>query len=130
MKKKYYLLSAAGVLIAVLSFGLGYTYAYIQGLIRTWDMVVGTHSSILLATSNTLTQRLKSPDTTELIEATQENGDSLARFIVDFKPVMKNSETRKHIEIALTDWEQAKERLRELRTLQTEDTNDSPASGI
>ena len=130
MKKKYYLLSAAGVLIAVLSFGLGYTYAYIQGLIRSWDMVVGTHSSILLANSNTLTQRLKSPDIRELIEATEENGDSLARFLIDFKPVMKSPDTRKHIEIALTDWEQAKERLRELRTLQTEDPNDSPASGI
>ncbi len=124
MKKKYLLISVVGVAIVVISFGLGYTYAYINSLIKTWDMVVTTHASILLTSSNTLNLKLKSPDIVELIEATEENGDSLGRFINSAKPNMANPDTRKLIEIALTDWEKAKERLQELRALQSKDAND------
>jgi hypothetical protein len=126
MKKKYFLLSVVGVLIVLMSFGLGYACAYIHGLIKAWDMVVTTHAEILLADSGVLTKKLRSSDIAELIEATEENGDSLCNFIIEFKPVTKNAGTRKLIDIALAKWEQAKERLQELRALQSENTNDSP----
>lgn len=124
MKKKYYLLSVVGVLIVVISFGLGYTYAYIHGLLRSMDMHIGTHSSILLTYSATLIQRLKTPDIVELVEAMEENGDSLSSVIITFKPLIEDPETRKLAEIALTQWEKAKERLQEL-SLKSKNTNDS-----
>ena len=127
MKKKYYLPSAAGVLIVVASFGLGYTHAYVQGLAKTIDAEVTTHSSILLIDSHTLTRALRSLDAAELIEAVEANGDSLANFLISTKPfVLGNPETRRQVEIALTAWEKAKERLQELRRSQSKNANDSP----
>ena len=124
MKKKYYLLSAAGVLIVVASFGLGYTHAYVQGLAKTIDAEVTTHSSILLTDSHALTRALRSLDAAELTEAVEANGDSLANFLISTKPVFGNPETRRQVEIALTAWEKAKERLQELRALQPENAKD------
>jgi len=114
------------VLIAVISFGLGYTYAYLHSLAKAMDMQVIVHSEILLTNSLVLTQRLKSPGIAELIEATEENGDSLGRSIINFQPLIENPETRKLVEITLTKWEKAKERLQELRTLRSKNNNDSP----
>ncbi len=120
MKSKHLLLSAAGVLTIIMSFVLGYAYAHIRGLVEAMDMQVITHSSILLTNSITLTQRLESPDMAGLIEATEENGDLLGNFIIKFKPVVENPETRKLIEAALARWAQAKERLQELRGITRE----------
>ncbi len=126
MKKRLLLFAPVGVLTVVASFGLGYTYAYVQGLAKTIDAEVTTHSSILLVDSNTLTRALRSLDAAELIEAVEANGDSLANFLVTTKPALGNPETRRQVEIALTAWERAKERLRDLRALQPQKTNITP----
>ena len=115
MKKKYYLLSVTGVLIAVISFSIGYFYSYVHNLEKAKDVYVSIQSNILLANSVELTQRLKSPSIDELIKATEENGDSLARSIINIKPFIKNPETGRLIEIALTKWEKTKESLQELK---------------
>jgi len=117
MKKKYYFLSVVGVLIAVISFSLGYFYSYVHSLEKATDMYVSVQSNILLANSVELTQRLKSPGIEGLIEATEEIGDSLARSIINIKPHVENPETGRLIEIALTKWEKTKESLQELRAL-------------
>lgn len=107
-------------------YGLGYIYAYVHGLVKAIDMQVTTHSYILLMNSHTLTRTLRSPDIAQLIEATEANGDSLATFLVSTKPVIENSETRRQVDIALTAWDQAKEKLQELRALQSKTTEDNP----
>ena len=124
MKKKYFLLSVVGLLIFIISFCSGYTYAYVRGLEKTNDMQVVTHSSILISYSLVLTEKLSSPDIEKLIEATEENGDSLVSLINAFKVPIENPEISKLVEIALTRWEQAKERLQEL-SLQSKNTNNS-----
>jgi hypothetical protein len=127
MKKRLFLFALVGVPIVAASFGLGYTHAYVQGLAKTIDAEVTTHSSILLVDSHTLTRALRSLDAAELIEAVEANGDSLANFlIISSKPVLGNPETRRQVEIALTAWEKAKERLQELRRSQSKNANDSP----
>jgi hypothetical protein len=119
MRKKYYILSVVGVLIIFISFGLGYTNAYIHSLGKSMDMQVRINSGILITSSSVLSQKLKSPDMAELIDATEENGDSLSVFIIQSKHLIEDPETRKLAEIALTSWEKAKERLQELRALRS-----------
>lgn len=126
MKKKYFVLSVVSVLVIVISFGLGYTYAFVDGLVKVNDMAAKTHSHILWMESHILTRTLKSPNVAELIKATEENGDSLHSFIITFKPVIENPETRTRVDEAVTAWEQAKGRLHELRALQSKNTEDSP----
>ena len=118
MKKKCFVLSAVMVLIIVISFGLGYVYAYIHVLAKVMDMQVSTYSEILLTNSLVLTEKLKSPDITGLIEATEQNGNSLYDFIISYEPIIEDPVTLKHNEISLIKWEQAKKRLQELRILQ------------
>ena len=126
MKKKYFVLSAVVVLIVVISFGLGYTYAFVEGLEKVNDMHARVHGDILLIHSLTLTRKLRSPDTVGLIEATELNGDNLADFIIGYKPYIKNPEISRRVEEALTAWEPAKKRLQELRALRSKNTEDSP----
>lgn len=123
MKKKYYLLSITGILIAAISFSIGYLYSYAHSLEKEIDMYVSIHSNILLTNSVELTQKLKSPSIEELIEATEENGDSLARAIINYKPFIENPESNRLVEIALTKWEKTKESLQELRTLKSKNNN-------
>jgi len=115
MKKKYFIFSGVLILIAVISFGLGYVYAYINGLEKALDMQVSTYSEILEITSSVLIGKLRTPDIMELIEATEENGDLLSRNIISSKPFTQNPTTLEYIEISLTSWEKAKKRLQELR---------------
>ena len=130
MKKKYLLLSVVGALMLLVSFGLGYAYGHIHAMMKAVNMQVTTHGRILFTNSVTLTQRLKSPDTAELIEATEENGDSLRRLLIDLQPVIDDPRTRKFVEMALAEWGKARERLQELRALQSKSANDGSASEI
>lgn len=94
MKKKYFVFPIVVVLIAVISFGLGYFYAFINGLTKANDMVVATRSLILLKTSATLIERLKSPDMAELLTITEENCESSAGLVTVSKPLIKDPVTR------------------------------------
>jgi len=128
MKKKYFVLSVVVVLIVVISSGLGYIYAFVEGLEKVNDMQVRTHSDILLIHSLVLTRKLRSQDIAKLIDATELNSEDLASFINNNKPLIKNPETLRQVDKALTAWEQAKKRLQELRTLRSNDPS-NPGTG-
>ena len=128
MKKKYIVLLVVEILIVIISSGLGYIYAFVEGLEKVNDMQVRTHSDILLLNSLVLTRKLKSPDITTLVDVIEFNNDDLAIFVTYNKPLIKNQETLRQVDKALTAWEQAKKRLQELKALRSNDPS-NPGTG-
>ena len=123
MKKKYFIISIVALLFFVISFGSGYIYASTHLFFEAGDMRISIYSDILVNNSITLNEKLKTLNMVKLIEATEENGDYLSQLMIDYKPIIKDTETLKYIDISLSSWEKAKEKLQELKAMQTDEPN-------
>ena len=115
-----------------MSFGLGYICAYTPNastnrFFRKTDIRVSVYSDVLFWQSTTIAEKLKTPDIDKLIDAVDENGNLLYNLMVDSKPIIKDPETLKYIEISLKWWEKAEVKLQELRVLRS---NSSLEPGI
>jgi hypothetical protein len=112
MKKKTLIFGSVIVLVIVVSAGLGYTAAYVQGLQKVIDMNVRTQCYNLLLESFSLS---RSSDIKDLFNSVEQKCTGWASFILANEPFC-SVETQKRIEEALGVWEKAKRKLEDLRS--------------
>jgi hypothetical protein len=119
MRNKVVILSIVIPLIAIFSAGIGYTIAFVQGLVKANDMNVRAHCDILLTDSLRLS---RSSDINDCIDKVELNYSDTASYILANEPfISADSKTKRRIPEALKAWEKAQAKLQELKSVYIEE---------
>ncbi len=122
MKKKTTVLSIVIVLIVIISAGLGYTAAYVQGLCKVVNMDIRANSHNLLLGSLLLA---RSSDMEDFIDNVEHSYTNQASFIRANEVVpFRSSETKKVSTEALEAWENAKIKIEDIRAMYLKQKNE------
>ena len=123
MTKKTIVLSIVIVLIAIISAGLGYTAAYVQGLCKVVDMDIRANSHNLFLGSLILA---RSSDMEDFIDNVELSYNLQASFIRANEEgfSFSSSETKKVSTEALEAWENAKIRIEDIRAMYLKQKNE------
>ena len=102
-------------LAIVISAGVGYLAAYVRGLQQIYDMETMAYCHVLLLGSRRLNYNIDCSGVNGLIDAVEQNGDSLVALVRPWDPPIRGDD-KKRISKAHEEWEMAKKKLEELRS--------------